>query len=100
MRKPIVSRTLKYTTVSCLLRILPDGVPVKKDVYIVGELTDKRKAYRKVRKRLPANYYLVRIDRLTTVTETLKIPQEDFIEVCKNYELTKGQNKEDKANGL
>lgn len=98
MRKPVVSRTLTYTQVSCLLRILPDGEPVEKEMYIVGELTDKRKAYRKIRKRLPARFYLVRISQLTTVTETLKMPQEDFIEACKNYE--KGQNKEDKANGL
>ena len=99
MRRPVVSRTMTYTRVSCLLRILPDGEPVKKDVYIVGALTDKQTAYRKVRKRLPANYYLVRIDRLTTVTETLSLPKEAFIEAVKNYEL-KGQNKEDKANGL
>ena len=98
MRKPVVSRTLTYTRVRCLLRILPNGEPVEKDVYMDGALPDKRTAYRKIKKRLPSNYYLVRIKLLETTTENLALPREAFIDACKNYE--KGQLKEDKANGL
>ena len=93
MRRPVVSRTLTYTRVSCLLRILPDGEPVKKDMYIAEALTDKRTAYRKIKKHLPSNYYLVRIELLTTATEKLSLPREAFIEAVKNYEWTNGTNK-------
>lgn len=99
MRKPVVSRTLTYTWVRCLLRILPNGEPVEKDMYMDGAVPDKRTAYRKIKKRLPCNYYLVRIKLLETTTENLALPREAFIEAVKNYEL-KGQIKEDKANGL
>ena len=99
MRRPVVSRTLTYTRVRCLLRILPNGEPVEKDMYMDGAVPDKRTAYRKIKKRLPSNYYLVRIKLLETTTENLALPREAFIEAVKTYEL-KGQNKEDKANGL
>ena len=84
-RRRVVSRTITYTTVRCLLRILPDGLPVEKEMYIEGEYTDKRKAYRSIRKQLQENktIYLVRIVDLTVRTEQLRMPVNEFIKVCK-----------------
>ena len=84
-RRRVVSRTLTYTTVRCLLRILPDGLPVEKEMYIEGEYTDKRKAYRSIRKQLQENktIYLVRIVELSVRTEQLRMPVNEFIKACK-----------------
>ena len=84
-RRRVVSRTLTYTTVRCLLRLLPDGSPVEKEMYIEGEYTDKRKAYRSIRKQLQENktIHLVRIVDLTVRTEQLRMPVNEFIKACK-----------------
>lgn len=82
-RKPVVSRTVTYTEVSCLLRILPEGKPVEEEMVLVGEVPDKRTAYRKIHRMLPDNKKLIRIKNLMTKTEHLFIPLAQFIEVCK-----------------
>lgn len=83
-RKPVVSRTVTYTTVCCLMRILPEGKPVEEEIYIVGEVPDKRTAYRKIHRMLPSNKKLIRIKNLITQTEHLFIPLAQFIDICKN----------------
>lgn len=82
-RKPVVSRTVTYTTVCCLMRILPEGKPVEEEIYIVGTVPDKRTAYRKIHRMLPSNRKLIRIKNLITKMEHLSIPLTQFIEVCK-----------------
>lgn len=82
-RKPVVSRTVTYTEVSCLLRILPEGKPVEEEIILVGEIPDKRTAYRKIHRVLPSNKKLIRIKTILTKMEHLSIPLAQFIEVCK-----------------
>lgn len=84
MRKPVVSRTVTYTEVSCLLRILPDGKPVEEEMILVGEVPDKRTAYRKIHRMLPRTKKLIRIKTISTKMEHLSMPLTQFIDICKN----------------
>lgn len=89
-RRRVVSRTIQYTKVRCLCRKLPAGEPVELIKYLEGEW-DNRKAYRKLRKQLPADIKLIRAIIISTTTELLSIPINKFIELCKMEEEKNGK---------
>ena len=59
-------------------------MPVEKDIYVDGALSDKKEAYRRIRKQLLKDkaMHLVRVVRLEQRTETLAMPVEKFISLC------------------